>query len=999
MERDTLQRTTTVAYGGAKRLADGALHRGTALGRYVVLEHVGSGGMGVIYSAYDPDLDRRVALKILRAEKFAPWQAEEAHRRLLREAKALARLAHPNVVAVHDVGVVDDQVFLAMEFVEGTDLRTWLRQERRGWRQILRLFVQAGRGLAAAHRAGLTHRDFKPANVMLGDDGRVRVLDFGLAIPRDGDNALDTGDDPVGDDPRSSGRSGSARSLSRAGDSGSRAATDSGHGGDGPKSSAAGGGFRGGSGVDRLTATGHVLGTPADMAPEQSDDPAGTAASDQFSFCVALWEALHGELPFAGEKRAEIRDNMRAGRLRPAPRGSQTPAWLRKAVMRGLAPEPADRHPSMEALLAALKRKPPRRWLAAAALATMVVGGALGTYLHRRSAQLCQGAERHLTGIWDAGRKAAIQLAILASPRPYAGGLWQGIERMLDQHAGAWVEMRTEACAATRLRGEQSEQLLDLRIDCLDRRLTEFQALSDLLADADAETVERSVQAAGKLSSLASCADARALTAVIPPPADDQARRRVEDLRRDLAETKTLLNLALSERFESAAEAITTQLEQIDYAPVEAEAYRLLGLIAEHSDDFETAEERFVLAARADQGRHDEIRFRSDIALVWLLGQQRADLEAARGWLERARGTLERLSRPPELLAMWHQSAAMLHLRAGDYPSASEAAALAADLSRRHNGPTHRFTVRSLSTLGNALFRQARYQEALATFDEVTAIRLRTLGPAHPEVAYSQQAQGEVLKTLGRYAEARDVLTGAVATLEQALGPNHSRVAITLESLGNTYSRLGQPEQALATLRRSLAIKRDLRGEESSAVAASLNNIALVLRNQLRYPEAEEHLRRALAIHEQTDGGEHPKTLIARLNLGSILLDQDRPRQARSFLEPTHEVMVRILGPEHRTSLHAGVMLGQALLELGSKRRGSELIASAAALAEQTGPPDWLLAKVRFAQARAAFAAGDRAAAGQRIDEAREILAGMGSAGDYGRHQIERWQAADAISG
>ncbi len=962
---DDPQQTKTAAYEGAKRFVDGTLDRGTTLGRYVMLDHVGSGGMGVIYSAYDPDLDRKVALKILRAEKFAPWQAGEARQRLLREAKALARLAHPNVVAVHDVGLVNGQVFLAMEFIEGTDLWTWLRQERRDWRQILRLFVQAGTGLAAAHRAGLTHRDFKPANVMLGDDGRVRVLDFGLAILRDGDavpgaDAGSAGDDPH--DPRSSDRSGSA------------------------------------SGSDRLTATGRVLGTPAYMAPEQYDDSAGTAASDQFSFCVALWEALYGELPFAGKTRGEMRANMRAGRLRPVPRGSQIPAWLRKAVTRGLALEPAGRHPSLEALLAALERKPPRRWLAAA-LATAVASGILGTYLHQRSARLCQGAEQHLAGIWDAERKAAIRSAILASPRPYAGGLWQGIETMLDEHVGAWVEMRRDACAATRLRGEQSEQLLDLRIDCLDRNLTELQALTDLLAGAGAETVDRSVQAAGKLSSLASCADNRALTAVIPPPADEPARQLALDLRRDLAETKALLNLGISERLESAAQAITAQLEQVAYAPVEAEAYRLLGLIAEHGDNFEIAEKRFIQAsARADQGRHDESRFRSDISLVWVLGQQRADLEAARGWLELARGTLERLGRPPELVASWHQSAAMLHLRAGDYQSAGEAAELAADLSRRHNGPSHRLTVRSLSTLGNALFRQARYQEALDTFDEVTAIRLRTLGPAHPNVAYSQQAQGELLKNLGRLDEARDVLTAAVATLEQALGPSHSRVAITLESLGNTYSRLGQLEQALATLRRSLAIKRDLHGEESSAVAASLNNIALVLRNQLRYPEAEENLRRALAIHQQADGAEHPETLIARVNLGSVLLDQDRPRQAHAFLEPAHEAAVRVLGPEHKTSLHARLILGQTLLELGSPRRGKELIATAAELVEQAGAADWLLAIVRFAQARAAFAAGDRPAARQKIDEAHKILAAMGSAGDHGRRQIERWQAANAIS-
>ncbi len=967
-----IQQTTTVAYGGAERLADGDLDRGTTLGRYVVLDHVGSGGMGVIYAAYDPDLDRKIALKILRAEKFAPWQTEEARQRLLREAKALARLAHPNVVALHDVGVVDGQVFLAMEFVEGVDLRTWLRQERRGWRQILKLFIQAGNGLAAAHRAGLTHRDFKPANVMLGDDGRVRVLDFGLAIPSDGD-PTPPDDESFAEGPP--GRDGAGN--------GSPASTES------PGS---------GSGFGRLTATGRVLGTPAYMAPEQYDDPAGTAASDQFSFCVALWEALYGELPFEGEKRDEVRDSMHSGRLRPVPRGSQSPGWLRKAVTRGLAADPADRHPSLEALLAILERKPPRRWLAVALATVVVGGGTLGTYLHQRSAQLCQGAERHLAGIWDAERKAQVRSAILASPKPYADGFWRSIERTLDEHTEAWVEMRTDACAATRLRGEQSEQLMDLRIDCLDRRKTELQALSDLLVDADVETVERSVQAVGKLSSLEACADARALTAVIPPPGDDRARQLADGLRRELAEAKALLDLGISERVDSAEATITARLEQVDYPPAEAEAYDLLGEVAVRGDDFDTAELRFIMAAaKADQGRHDKSRFKSEISLVWVLGQLQADYEAARGWLELARGTLERLGRPPELLASWHQTDAMIHLRTGDYQSAGEAAARAADLSRQHLGPSHRLTLRSLSTLGNALYRQARYQEALATFDEATAIRIETLGSAHPDVAYSQQARGEILKNLGRYAEARDVLTTAVATLEQAWGPSHSQVATALASLGNTYSHLGQQEQALATLRRSLAIRRDLQGEENSRVAALKNNIALVLCNQLRYSEAEETFRQALAIHERVDGPEHPRTLIAQINLGSLLLDHGRQRSARALLQPAHEAAVRILGPEHTTSLHAGLILGQILIELGSPRRGRELIATASALAEEVGAADWLLITVRFAQARAAVAAGDRPAAERRIVQAQEILDAMGSAGAHKRHQIERWQAANGV--
>ncbi len=174
-----------------------ALGRGVAVGRYVVLDRIGAGGMGVVYAAYDPELDRRVALKLLRPDRFG---GDAGRLRLLREAQALARLTHPNVVAVYDVGTFGDRVFVAMELVEGETLRQWLRAEPRSprpWREVLERFLPAGRGLAAAHAAGLVHRDFKPENVLLGRDGRARVVDFGLAKaladaaeePRDGRRA------------------------------------------------------------------------------------------------------------------------------------------------------------------------------------------------------------------------------------------------------------------------------------------------------------------------------------------------------------------------------------------------------------------------------------------------------------------------------------------------------------------------------------------------------------------------------------------------------------------------------------------------------------------------------------------------------------------------------------------------------------------------------------------------------------------------------------------
>src|SRR4051794_3934114 len=243
------------------------LPRGSAVGRYVVLERIGSGGMGVVYAAYDPELDRKVALKLLRPDRAGA--AGEAAFRVPREAHAVTPLSDPHVVAVYDAGTFGDQVFVAMELMEGRTLRQWLGEGKRGWREIVDVFVAAGRGLAAAHAAGLVHRDFKPDNVLLGTDGRVKVADFGLARPV---GVVEKEGSP------SSPGSGSGGLL-----------------------------------ASPLTEWGQVMGTPAYMAPEQLRGGAADARSDQFSFCVALWEALYGRKPFAGQGLRELLDAERRG--------------------------------------------------------------------------------------------------------------------------------------------------------------------------------------------------------------------------------------------------------------------------------------------------------------------------------------------------------------------------------------------------------------------------------------------------------------------------------------------------------------------------------------------------------------------------------------------------------------------------------------------------------------------------------------------------------------
>jgi hypothetical protein len=325
----------TVAVSGQPSPASHQAHpadtlpRGAAFGRYVVLSLAGRGAMGAVYEAYDTRLDRKVALKLLR-EQAGATPSSEATSRLLDEAKKLARISHQNVVAVRDAGQIEGRVFVSMEFVDGQTLNAWLQATPRSWRQIRDRFVAAGRGLEAAHQAGLVHRDFKPQNVMVAKDGAVRVTDFGLASDfrskvGEVEGALDALDGELSEH------------------------------------------------TVALTRTGVLIGTPLYMAPEQFEGEIAGARSDQFSFCVALYHALYGEWPFPVPVASfrVLREAVKAGRLREPPPGSQVPKWLRRILVRGLDVDPSRRFPSMVELLGALKYEPARRYrrLAAASAA------------------------------------------------------------------------------------------------------------------------------------------------------------------------------------------------------------------------------------------------------------------------------------------------------------------------------------------------------------------------------------------------------------------------------------------------------------------------------------------------------------------------------------------------------------------------------------------------------------------------------------------------------
>jgi len=397
----------TLAGTEPESAATPALPFGTVVGRYVITGVLGEGGMGVVYAAHDPDLDRPIALKLLRAELRA------ARPRLLREGQAVAKLQHPNVVTVHDIGAHGDDLFIAMERIRGQTFGAWTRAGggRRRWREVLAMLIPAGRGLAAAHAAGLVHRDFKPENVLIGDDGRVVVTDFGLA--------------QLGDDP-------GERPVSLE---------------DSPVVPHA-----------ELTRTGAVLGTPAYMSPEQFRGERSDARSDQFSFCVTLYEALHGVRPFeprsedgAPPSVSDLASAVESGRIADAAASRDVPRWLRHAIRRGLRVDPAARFPSMQALLAAIE--PPRRArgrllalgaipLAAVAALALGLGRADTAVTIEIPLASCDVAAAEIDGVWS--RQAARTYRAL---HPDALGVDEEVA-WLDDYARRWSRLRRAACLA-----------------------------------------------------------------------------------------------------------------------------------------------------------------------------------------------------------------------------------------------------------------------------------------------------------------------------------------------------------------------------------------------------------------------------------------------------------------------------------------------------------------------------------------------------------------------
>ena len=816
--------------GGQARSRLPDVAAGQQLGRHTLEKLIGAGAMGAVWAAFDPQLGRRVALKLLRPGSGG--EADEAARRerLLREAQAMARLSHPNVVVVHDVGVVGGTVYVVMEYVEGTTLQRWLHEKSRSPAEIIRAFAQAGRGLAAAHESGLVHRDFKPDNVLVDlVAGRVRVTDFGLA--------------------RSAGAVVEGRIDFSA-----------------PLSD--------------LTRSGAIVGTPAYMAPEQLAGVPASAASDIFAFSVALWEALYGARPFGGSSLGSLREALLRGPPKPPARPS-VPPEVRAILTRGLAADPGSRPSSMTEVLAALEQTPRTRRLGFAAAAVLAAALAGFAWYDQRG-RVCSGAERDLLGAWDGPQRAALEKAF-ATGEPWAKETLAATVAALDRYAGAWVRMRTQACEATRVRREQPEPLMQLRLSCLDHRLDELRALTGLLASADEKLRKNASRAASSLSALSACADAGSLTAAVPLPASAAEKARIEEVRAGLAKSRALKLAGRYHEGQLRAAELATQAKATAYPPLMAEALIDWGMLLDAEGDYPRAAETLREGLfSAEAGREGKRAVRAWAELVWVdhqLGKAEEGLLAAR----HARSLLSGLGGDAELAGLIASNEGALLIDAGRFTEAAARFREAVERRQTALGPDHPQVGIATVNVAVALARMDDHKGALELQGKALEIYRRSLGPRHPLYAQTLFNIAASEQELGQLPAARTHAEAARKLLEEALGPAHPLVASAENVLGLVAQAEGRSEEAERHLTTALAISEKARGKEHPFTAHYSAALGDTFAAQGRNEEAMVAFRRALTIYE----GIKEETAVARVlnSMAGPLVALGKKAEARAGLE------------------------------------------------------------------------------------------------------------------
>jgi eukaryotic-like serine/threonine-protein kinase len=790
----------------------GVVVAGQRLGRYTVTEKIGQGGMGTVWSAWDPELARELALKVLRTDYDDPVY----HARVIREAQSLARLAHPNVVPVYDVGIDFGLLWVAMQRVRGTTLTQWLERPR-PWQQIVEAFVQAAHGLAAAHEAGLVHRDFKPGNAMIDDDhapdaiGRVMVLDFGLAWAPGVEGA----------------RTGAPVVESAGADITSPVARHHGSA----------------SGRDplayTLTASDAVVGTPPYMAPEQHCSREVDARTDQYALCVSMYEGLFGRRPFRGELAAMLAAKLEGAPPRPS-QLPQLPEALWRVIARGMAADPSERWPDLATMSAAIERalRRPRRAPWAIAGTVLVIGG-VAAAMPASSADPCASAGASLQRVWNDARKAELTASFGGDARSYSNDAATRVADRLDAAVATWQAQARAACTAA-----PDDPLATA---CVDRAALAVDAALEVLQQPDDARIARAPRMIESLVARHPCDQASDGAPVI----DAELGRTYERARALMATG------ALADARALGRELMREANERGDAVAL-ARALLVIGGASMDMGEWEEAQQRLTDALwTATASGDDEAVTTASTKLVELC-VYRYDPECAKPWIRNAEAGLARLGARGELQRSELELAlGDVVLREGDPENALVHYQRALELRVAAGGEAQLFVAVMLHAIGGAHAQAGRHEQALASYQRAAELEARLLGERDSGRAITLELTAGSLNALGRNAEARAIYEQALALVDAAYG-EQSRHAIRMRgNLVLILADAGELDDALALARQVVVLKRAAFGEHDVQVAMGLHNLAMVESRRGDHEAACRDDGEALALWERALGPEH----------------------------------------------------------------------------------------------------------------------------------------------
>ncbi len=840
------------------------------IGKYRVDECVGQGAMGEVFAAHDDVLDRKVALKLVRQQRASP----SATARLIQEAKSLARLDHPNVVRVHEAGFVDERAWIAMQFVAGPTLRVWVEQAPRSSKEVLDALCEAGRGLAAAHEAGLVHRDFKPDNVLVSDDGVVRVVDFGLVH-------FFAETDP-----------GPSDWASRSIPIGVRGLLDEG-----------------------LTQEGAVMGTPVYMPPEQLAGGRVDARSDQFAFCVTCWEALFGMRPFTGATRAELVEATVARQFQPGAEARRVPKRIVRALRRGLSARPERRFESMDALLKVLDRGRSRGpWILAAA--GVVAAGTIWQ-VAGGSTSACS-APPHASDLWSDASAAGMRDAFEATELPFAVNVAVDVNGRLDLYSASWARAHAEVCEDDAY-AETREQ----RLACLDVQRLRVKPIVQRLQEPDRAVVEHALDLLAQVPHINQCLTPDGAIGHAMPLSSEFVEATADArVRAAAGQSEVVVGLATS-IIEQARES-SDVVAEIDALQVRAQAHFDLA-----RDDAAVKDlmEAGNLAIKNDLDAQSAAVWieLTDVGASVLRSAERAD-----EWSLRAEAYVERAGGDPTG-GGWDLARAYV-LQLHD-PSAARQAF--DDILKAERDPNSNVAQEARSSKAAVTFQLGKSEEAAAEYREILRTRHRRYGRSHPltanaaynlgaaldqdgsdeaeryhrwaydvwsalypdgniDVASARIALGNIDLKAANVAAARTHADMALAILRTHVDADDTRMGEGWTLAGAVAHAEGDYDQAAAAHEKARRIYERQLGANSPNTAIAESNRAEALLHEGRFDEARRGFDRGVQLLSALLGAKHPYVAFPRKGLGLIALAQGRISEATSLLRAAREQMGRL---------------------------------------------------------------------------------------------------------